>query len=87
MITPPKATKKDKFRGGEVLPLYFRAHGCRTSSGSYAPATSVPVSWTGSILASNGDDLYRLAMLVCVFALDYTLERSTEATRPKPLEH
>ena len=34
MITPPKATKKDKFRGGEVLSLYFRAHGCRTSSGS-----------------------------------------------------
>ena len=36
MITPLKATKKDKFRGGEVLPLYFRAHGFRTSSDYYS---------------------------------------------------
>ena len=39
--------KKDKFRGGELLPLYFRAHGCCTSSEnhlqkiSHAPRTLI----------------------------------------------
>ena len=42
-----KATKEDKFRGGEVLPLYFRAHGCRTSSGLYMHATMLLLCSSG----------------------------------------